>query len=95
MRCMCGTGIAFSIINNVTPLSLEKRGEANILTGRALLEISKFGGPRCCKREAITSIKTFMKNTAYFKSIDDAEYICNQHQKNKECLGKKCPYYGT
>jgi uncharacterized radical SAM superfamily Fe-S cluster-containing enzyme len=90
-----GTGIAFSIINNVTPLSLEKRGEANILTGRALLEISKFGGPRCCKREAITSIKTFMKNTAYFKSIDDAEYICNQHQKNKECLGKKCPYYGT
>ena len=33
-----GTSIAFSIINNVTPLSLEKRGEANILTGRALLK---------------------------------------------------------
>lgn len=88
-----GTGIASSVLEDVTPMSVEKRALANTVTGLALLEISKHGGPRCCKREVITSIKTFMKNTDYFKDLTDVEYLCNQHEKNQDCIHEKCPYY--
>lgn len=88
-----GTGIAVSVIDDVTPLSVDKRASANTVTGLALLEISRYGGPRCCKRETITSIKVFMKNTPYFKALPDVDYICKQYYKNTDCIRQKCPYF--
>ena len=88
-----GAGIAVSIIESATPMSSVERGKANIATGNALLEIGKHGGPRCCKREVITSIETFMRVTEYFKSTEATEYKCKQYRKNKDCIGKSCPYF--
>lgn len=88
-----GSGIAASIIEGATPMSRDERGAANRATGYALLEISKHGGPRCCKREAITSIESFMQVTSYFDSIQKSEYACKQYGKNKDCIYKKCPYF--
>jgi len=88
-----GTGIAFSVINDVTPMSVDSRATANTATGLALLEISKHGGPRCCKRETVTSVKTFMKNTPYFQSAPEVDYICVQYRNNKDCIHNKCPYF--
>ncbi|MEL7567868.1 MAG: DUF5714 domain-containing protein [Dehalobacterium sp.] len=88
-----GTGMAVSILEDVTPMSVDKRALANTVTGLALQEISKHGGPRCCKREAITSLKTFMRSTSYFKSLADVEYLCQQYEKNRDCIHEKCPYY--
>ena len=87
-----GTGIAVSIIEGATPMSRVERGTANRVTGSALLEISKYGGPRCCKREAITSIESLMQVTSYFDSLQKAEYTCKQSGKNKDCIGNKCPF---
>ena len=64
-----GAGTAVSIIESVTPMAKSERGAANIATGSALLEIDKYGGPRCCKREAITSIESFIQTTGYFKAL--------------------------
>jgi len=88
-----GAGIAVSVIDDVTPMSVDKRALANTVTGLALLEISKHGGPRCCKREAVTAIKTFMRNTAYFQTVPDVNFICKQYKINKDCIGEKCLYY--
>ena len=82
-----------SIIEGATPMSHDERGAANRTTGYALLEIGKHGGPRCCKREAITSIESFIQVTSYFDGIQKAEYTCKQFGKNKDCIGKKCPYF--
>jgi len=88
-----GTGIAVSIIEGVTPMSKNERGAANRVTGHALLEISKYGGPRCCKREAITSIESFMQVTGYFDSLSKVKYSCKQYGSNKDCIRQKCPYF--
>ncbi len=88
-----GAGIAVSIIEGATPMSSSKRGNANIATGHALLEIGRHGGPRCCKREAITSIESFMNVTDYFNGIPKSEYVCKQYGKNKDCINAKCPYF--
>ena len=90
-----GAGTAVSIIESVTPMSKDDRGTANIATGSALLQIGKYGGPRCCKREAITSIESFIQTTSYFKGIQKEEYICKQYRNNKDCIQQKCPYFPT
>ena len=88
-----GAGIAVSVIENTTPISSRKRGAANIAAGRALIEIGKYEAARCCKRETITSIESFINDTDYFKDLQEVKYICNQFGKNKFCIKKKCPYF--
>ncbi|MHB1336127.1 MAG: DUF5714 domain-containing protein [Candidatus Humimicrobiaceae bacterium] len=88
-----GAGIGLSIIEGVTPMSGDKRGAAIKTVGNALFEISKHGGPRCCKRETITSIESFMKETDYFKSLQKTEYSCRQYMNNKDCIADSCPYF--
>lgn len=88
-----GAGIASSIMDNATPMSSIERGNANRATGYALLEISKYDGPRCCKREAILSIESFMQNTDYFRNLFKKKYICKQYKRNKHCIRLKCPYF--
>lgn len=88
-----GAGIAVSIIESATPMSRDERGAANMATGYALLEIGKHGGPRCCKRDAITSIETFMQKTDYFQDLQKEKYFCKQYNRNKDCIHQKCPYF--
>lgn len=88
-----GSGIAISIIEGVTPMSRNERSAANLATGYALMEISKQVGPRCCKREAITSIQAFFQVTSYFKDLQRTEYTCKQYMINKDCIYNKCPFF--
>jgi radical SAM protein with 4Fe4S-binding SPASM domain len=90
-----GAGTAVSIIEGATPMSRDERGAANLAAGHALLAIGRHGGPRCCKRDAITSIESFMQTTGYFRDLQKEEYICKQYGKNKDCIRKKCPYFPT
>lgn len=88
-----GAGAAYSIINEASPMSKESRGNANLITAHALLDISKLGGPRCCKRETILSLKSAKLKIDVFKAANEAEYICKQFKDNKDCIGNKCPYF--
>jgi hypothetical protein len=62
-------------------------------TAAALNAVAEFGGPVCCKRESITTIKTYMKMNDEFGAPDDEAYICRYHQFNKGCLMEDCPYF--
>ncbi|MPM44525.1 hypothetical protein SDC9_91203 [bioreactor metagenome] len=88
-----GTGIAVSIIEKATPMSTAPRGNALKASGQALLAISRHGGPRCCKRDAVTSMETFIQNSDYFHGVKISSYVCKQFVNNKDCLGINCPYF--
>ena len=61
----CGAGIAtgifISIITKATPLSEKEWSLANEMTSQSLHDISKNGGPRCCKRNT---------NLAIYRAVD-------------------------
>ena len=88
-----GTGIAASVIEKATPLSGEERGNAMAVTGQALLDLSRYGGPRCCKRDCVSSIESFIEHTDFFGSTETATYVCTQFKDNKDCIGIRCPYF--
>jgi len=88
-----GAGIAVSILEEANPLSSLPRSAANRATALALLAISGNAGPRCCKRDAITSIESFIDTTAYFRDRPYDKYTCKQFAVNKSCMGKACPYH--
>ena len=88
-----GVGIAYSLIHKVTPYSRADRGEANRMTALALSAVSRYGGPRCCKRDAITAIETAKRNFGCFADSGQSRYVCSQYVFNDMCLKQACPYY--
>lgn len=88
-----GAGVAYSIIESVTALSSTSRADANLATAAALTAIAGHGGPRCCKRETITTIQAFARSTELFAADSLAPYTCHQCGRMKECIGTRCPFH--
>jgi uncharacterized protein len=88
-----GTGIAESIYLGATPKSKEERGRAMLATSRALMAVSDFGGPLCCKRDSITSIMTYMDGSQRYEDAGDHRYVCSHYKYNPDCLARECPYF--
>ncbi len=88
-----GAGAAYSIINEVSPMSKEIRGNANQVTAHALLNISQYAGSRCCKRETILSLESAKENIDVFKDLNRSTYLCKQFRDNKDCIRSECPYF--
>lgn len=89
-------GMFMSIVNKTTPLSGESWGLVNKTTSENLRKIAAFGGPRCCKRNSFTSAKETAKLVEKELGISmeiPSGIKCKFSDENKECLGKKCPYY--
>lgn len=88
-----GVGVAYSIIHKVTPFSKEKRGEANRMTALALMAISEYGGPRCCKRDCMIAIETAKQHFGVFDNSVQSRYKCSQFMNNHMCIHNDCPFY--
>ncbi len=88
-----GVGIAESVFLGATPKSKEERGRAMLATGKALLAASELGGPLCCKRDSITSIKTYMDMSDRFNGAENYRYVCSHFKYNPDCLSVDCPYF--
>ena len=91
-----GSGIFISLITKATPLKSIEWNLANSMTGRSLLRMAPYGGPRCCKRVTFLAIQ----ETADFLSermgvlIDVPNEIhCEFSHKNEQCLQNNCPFY--
>jgi hypothetical protein len=87
-----GVGIAYSVLHGVTPLSKE-RGPANRMTALALMEISRTGGARCCKRDVMVALATAKRHFAELDHTVGSKYVCEQYPQNKQCIRSECPYY--
>ena len=89
-------GMCVSIITKATPLSGKSWGLANLATAKALEEIGKIGGPRCCKRNSFTAVKaadSFFRRHFGVSMDLPKEITCDYSPENNECLKRACPYY--
>ncbi len=94
----CGAGISagmfVSIVSKSTPLTVESFGLSHLMTAKALEQIGKIGGPRCCKRDSYLSILAAVDFVKEYLAIemDRSEVICGHSTQNNQCIGKRCPF---
>lgn len=91
-----GVGIFWSIFTDCSPVSGKVWGLANGATGKALLELAEIGGPRCCKRCTWLSLRSALPDIRRVLGLELPMETprCQYHDRNHECLRKKCPFYG-
>ena len=94
----CGAGIStgmfVSIITKASPLTKESWGLSNLMTSKALGEIGKIGGPRCCKRDSYLSILSaidFVKEH-FGIEMEKNKVVCIHSDINNQCIGSRCPF---
>ena len=94
----CGAGIStgmfVSVITKASPLTQESWGLSNMMTSKALGEIGKIGGPRCCKRDsylAILSAIDFVKEH-FGIEMEKNKVVCTHSGVNNQCIGNRCPF---
>jgi len=97
----CGAGISagmfISIISGSTPLKQIPWGLSNLMTSKALGEIGRISGPRCCKRDSFLSILAaidFVKEH-FGIEMERPEIICGHSSQNNQCIGSRCPFSKT
>lgn len=94
----CGAGIStgmfVSIITKASPLSGDSWGLSNLMTSKALGEIGKIAGPRCCKRDSYLAILTAIDfvNEHFGINMNKQEVICTHSGMNNQCIGSRCPF---
>lgn len=96
----CGAAVSCGIFASViTGANAQKRQGfdiANRMTVKALERIAKYGGPRCCKRCSYLSVLAAVEQTETALGVKletPAKIVCQYSKKNKECIGRKCPFY--
>jgi hypothetical protein len=90
-------GIAFSVASKANMLSKNERKNALTIVSKALGEIAKLNGPRCCKASVfltIMEVSKFINNVYGLNFKVNENYICEFSKRNEECLKEDCPFYG-
>ncbi|MBC2715454.1 MAG: methyltransferase domain-containing protein [Desulfobacteraceae bacterium] len=90
-----GTGAAFAVLLKGNPIKASERKMVQQITGTIINKINKLEAARCCQRETWTALKTAAELSMQYLEIPlraDGATHCTQQSKNKECMGKGCPY---
>lgn len=97
---VCGAvnsvGAALSIIDGTGPLTTDASWGNHILfTSNVLETLAKVGGPRCCKRNAMLSLKEAIAyiNENYDVALEMSDVRCTYSGQNNECIKTRCPFY--
>ena len=91
-----GCGVFASLILNATHMSVRERGDANLITAKALEQIAACGGPRCSKRDSFIAILTASQFAAehWQTPLSDFETVeCIFYNKNADCIRERCPFF--
>ena len=91
-----GIGIFISVYTGASPLSVENWQWANEGTGKSLIAISKYPGPRCCKRTSFLAAQEgvpYINEKCGVHMVISDDIKCRYHGKNAQCLEEKCPFY--
>ena len=97
---LCGAitsiGAALSIIDGTGPLSTDGTwGNHMQFTSKAIGELGKINGPRCCKRDAMIAFKNGVDyiNRNYDVVLEYEHTRCEYSKRNEQCIRERCPYY--
>ncbi len=91
-----GVGAALSVINRISPLTdADMYGENMAHTSQAVFEMSKIGGPRCCKRNAYITLTNGARfvSQKYGVKMELDSIACEYSSKNPQCIMTKCPFF--
>ena len=89
-------GIFYSTITDTHPLTPgEQWGDVAILTGSCLVDLGKIGGPRCCNRGTLVSMKNTVAQVKEKLGVEMEWYDrkCIHKNWNKQCKGESCPFF--
>ncbi|RJP85254.1 MAG: methyltransferase domain-containing protein [Desulfobacteraceae bacterium] len=90
-----GVGVGFAVILKGNPLKPGERNLVQEVTGTVSRAINATTAARCCQRETWTALKTaasLSRQILPIPLVAKGKTACAQQAKNKECMGKKCPY---
>lgn len=97
---VCGAvtsvGAALSIIDKTGPLSNDGSWGSHMeFTSKALENLGRVNGPRCCKRDAMIAFKNGIEyiNKHYDVKLVSEEVKCEYSSLNAQCIGNRCPYH--
>lgn len=97
---VCGASISagqfWSIVSGSTPMTRAPWGQCQRLASRIGAALADIGGPRCCKRATFTALlegAAFVRETCGISMDVPDEVVCAFHDRNRECLRGKCPYF--
>lgn len=97
---VCGAvtsvGAALSIIDGTGPLSEDGTwGDHMAFTARAVDNLGKINGPRCCKRDAMIALKHGVEyiNEHYEVNLEYKKQACGFSGQNAQCIRERCPFY--
>ncbi len=98
---ICGAitsiGAALAIIDETGPLSTDGTwGDHMQFTSKAIGELGRINGPRCCKRDAMIAFKNGIEyvNSHYDVHLEYEHMNCEYSNLNEQCIKERCPYYG-
>ncbi len=85
-------GIFVSIVTKSSPLATKAWSLCNLMTSKALEQIAKNGGPRCCKRDSYIAIQTAIDFSRENLGVEMTKQstTCTRSSKNNQCLGSDC-----
>jgi ubiquinone/menaquinone biosynthesis C-methylase UbiE len=90
-----GAGAAFAVLLKGNPVKAPERKIVQKITNAISSEINQVEAARCCQRETWTALKTAAALSKKYLPVclkADGKTHCAQQSKNKECIGKGCPY---
>lgn len=91
-----GTGIAFSVLLEATPLKAAARQTVQGVVQQVLAEIAGHEAARCCQRDCWIALRSGMAlaGELWHLQLPKVEpFACSQIARNVECLGVKCPLW--
>lgn len=95
----CGAALSagtfVSIVTHNSPLGKEEWRLSNRCTAEALMRVSEYGGPRCCKRDSYLSILSTVEFVAKNLNVqmEMPTVECTRSKRNNQCLGSNCPFF--
>lgn len=91
-----GVGIAFALLLEATPYRARERRLVMDITREVTERVARYEAPRCCQREswiALTCASELSKKYLPVFLPAEAPLQCKQWQRNKECIGARCPLW--
>ncbi len=91
-----GAAAFVSYITQTTSLSGKKWADIHAFSALGLSQVSKYGGPRCCKRNTYIGILhgvTWLQENLGILLDKPEDIVCDFHIRNKECIKLKCLFY--
>ncbi len=91
-----GAGIFVSVLTGASPVTRENWQWANEVTGKCLIAISQYPGPRCCKRTSFLAVREavpYINEKCGLHLAVTEKICCEYYEKNAQCLEEECPFY--